>query len=286
MIKIQSAKDWIDGAIGFFDLPDKEYFKAKGLSQSTLKYGVTNPQHIRQSQRCPMRATESMQVGTLVHTLLLQPGLYKDGVSHVCKPKTYVDDKGAVKIWNGNATVCKQWEMDNQNVPVLSENDQRKIEDMAASFCYDEFGSILQKSGNKEIACFAIHEETGLLIKGKLDIIAETETGIVIADIKTTQDGSEREFSKKSAELRYDFQVSAYKWLVKQLTGCDNIQFLHSTIDTSAPHLVRHYELDDVAQIKGMADFERALRKYKMAQETNSWTTISKLSLPAYHYTD
>jgi ATP-dependent exoDNAse (exonuclease V) beta subunit len=233
-----------------------------------------------------MQASAAMEIGTLVHALLLTPDAYGEGKSHVCKPRFYTDEKtGAQKPWNSNATVCKLWEEQNQHLPVLSAKDQQTVEKMAAAFKYDPFGAMLHANGHKEIAVFAIHEETGLLVKGKLDLIAETDGGIIIADIKTTADGSEREFAKKASDLRYDFQTGAYKWMIEQITGVFDIRFLHTTIDNSAPHLVRNYELEDVAQIKGAADFHRALRIFADAKSSGDFAKITKLSLPSWHYT-
>jgi len=286
MLTIKPASEFVAGeSVGLFDLDDRTYFKAPGISQSSLKLALDSPQHVLQSWRCPMVASDAMEIGTLLHAMLLTPEAYGEGKSHVCKPRFYTDEKtGAEKPWNANATVCKLWEEANQHLPLLSGKDQRRIEEMAAAFKYDSFGAMLHANGHKEIAVFAIHEETGLLVKGKLDLIAETDGGILIADIKTTADGSEREFAKKASDLRYDFQTGAYKWMIEQITGVFDIRFLHTTIDNSAPHLVRNYELEDVAQIKGAADFHRALRIYADAKASGDFAKITKLSLPAWHY--
>ena len=72
------------------DIPEEEYFSIKAASNSVLKILKRSPAHCLEVLTNPMEPTASMQLGSLVHTLVLEPALFESRyhVQHEDDPKT------------------------------------------------------------------------------------------------------------------------------------------------------------------------------------------------------
>lgn len=288
---IKPASEWTSGAEGFFKLSEEVYRKAEGLNQSVLKYGVDNPQLIVQAIAEPLEPSAAMEIGSLVHIALLEPERFGDGLSHYIRPPTYDGPKGEVKRWSGNATVCREWMESHDDKPILSPKDLEKVSKMAASFNRDPMGQMFAENGHKEIACFVRDEETGLMLKMKMDLIAEEDgfapddPTIYVADLKKTWDGSEHGFSTAAAERRLDVQLGMGIWMVSKLLEVPpgNVRFLHASIEDSGNYFTRWLELDDpVDRESGIADFRRAVTGYAEAMVTGEFRKITKVQMPRW----
>jgi len=289
-ITIHPASEFKAGeSIGFFDLPDKDYFRAPGLSQSLLKHAVRSPQHARQAQRCPMVATDAMELGTLCHTLLLQPNNFGEGKSHITQPKEYPsEDKklGTVmKRWSGNANWCKAWQEENADKVIMSEKELTTVHNMADSFKFDPLGAQLLKHGFKEVAGFWIDEESGLMMKMKLDLFAPLADEIMIVDLKKVGQEEEYAFKQALADLDYPLQGGQYRIGVSILTGMplDKVRFVHASIPDKAPHCISFTEMLPNTRRKGEERMRQAVTDYKAALDGGEWSKITYIEAPDYY---
>jgi len=286
MLNIQPAKDWTDGAIGFFDLDEKTYRRASGLSQSLLKLALHDPFHVLQAQRCPMVATSAMECGTLAHCLILEPHLYGEGKSHVCRPKTYTNGKGEVKPFNANSTECKAWLEANEDMLILSAKDQRTVENMADAFKFHPLGKTLLDNGHTEVSCFWMDAESGLMMKSRFDILAENDDdSITIVDLKKVGQESEHDFIRSCCDLEYPIQNAVYRAGASQVLdiSLDKVRFIHASIPDKAPHCVSFRQMLPTTMRKGEELMRKAITKYAEAKHTGVWTTIQGFDCPDYY---
>ena len=127
---------------------------------------------------------------------------------------------------------------------------------------------------------FAKDPETGLLIKGKADIICDLPDALYIVDLKKVADGEPHEFGRKCVDLDYHVQVGVLTWLMTLLGDGKPIRFVHGAIDASRPHLVYWNELGPAEQRLGEVEFRRVIRDYAAAQKSAEWSRINSISYP------
>lgn len=275
--------DWRDGMNGLFDLSEQTYRRATGLNQSVLKLGINSPQHIREAIRLPMEQTKAMDIGQLVHLLLLTPHEFKD--AYAVKPRTYNAGKDGQKPWNANANECKAWLAAHEGKMIVSERELQDVENMAGAFLYDPWGAAFIQHGHKEVSMFAVEPSTGLKVKGKADILCDLQDALYIVDLKKVADGEPWEFGKKCAELNYHVQVGVLMWLARELVpgaADKTIRLLHGAIDAKRPHLVHWNELGFAERHLGQLEFMKALRGYATALKSNEWSKVQTIEYPQW----
>ena len=61
-----------------YEMPDREYFAAEGISNSTLGKMKRTPAHCKYAMENPSEPTANMRLGSLFHTLVLEPEKYQE----------------------------------------------------------------------------------------------------------------------------------------------------------------------------------------------------------------
>lgn len=301
-ITIHPASEWSEGKEGFFKLDEETYRAADGWSQSTLKTVLRSPACVEQAIRYPMEPTDSMELGTLTHNVILEPETFGDGKSHyVCPAKYEAEDSRTKKQiaegvpyvaewkpWNANSGVCKQWLSDHKDKPVLSLEEHQTILNMKNQFHGDEFGSMFAKKGNGEVSVFHRDEETGVMLKGKLDLFAYQSGLFLIGDLKICASGDEFDFAQQCARMKYHVQTAFYLDLVNREAERQKIamnaetRFLHCTLENRRPHFLEWRELDQEAIHQGRVLYKQAIGDFVRAQETGNFALIRPVSLPKW----
>lgn len=289
---VQPREAFIPGKEGFFVIDDEEYWSAPGFSQSTAKACLRSPQHTRVMGRPPSKA---MEMGTLIHARILDPESFREGISHLIRPDHYPAEgkKGempTMKRWNGNATFCKDWmdAVEVKGIPVLSPGDMEELEASVQAFEMDPMAEMLLQNGYTEVAAFYRDRETGVMLKGKMDIIAEDAFGkIWIPDVKVTADGSPEEFVEVAGRLKYPVQSAFYTHLARGLLGDEpEIQFVFGTIEAKGAHLVDWHAMDSTAMAWGDRKWRQALDSYLNAKKRDVWTKINSTAVRSFYLKD
>lgn len=287
-IKIQPASEWSEGKEGFFRLDEETYRAADGWSQSMLKTVLRSPACVEQSIRYPMVPTWPMELGTLTHKVILEPETFGDGKSHYVQPSTYESEKEGVKPWNANSGVCKKWLAEHTDKPVLSPEEHQTVLEMHNQFHGDEFGSMFAKKGSGEVAIFHKDAETGVMLKGKLDLFAFSPEVLLIGDLKICASGDEFEFAQQCARLKYHVQTAFYLDLVEaelrreEIAIPGEMRFLHCTLESKRPHFLEWRELDQEGIYKGRVLYKQAIADLVRANETEHFALIRTVSLPKW----
>jgi hypothetical protein len=292
-LPVHSQAEWTDGKEGMFILPDKVYRDAIGVSQSDLKLAIDDADLIRQRKVRPMAPSRNMELGTLVHAGILEPHTYGDGISHVVQPEFYPDGKTAeLKPWSNAANYCKAWAKEQEGKLIISQEEWRAVERMIEAFTTHPEGKFMLKHGYREVAVFNRDPETGLMWKGKLDLILAAPKKIRICDIKTTGRGDADSFGETSADFGYHIQSAFYRELVARAisreTGetkydvWDRTEFIHATLETGGSQFLRWLAFDHTALSIGDREYEAALARIVMAMNTGRWSRVQQVSLPKW----
>lgn len=140
----------------------------------------------------------------------------------------------------------------------------------------------LFEGGHPEVSAFAQDPVTGLWLRARVDY---AHSGRLV-DLKTTNDGAPREFSRSASKFGYRLQDAFYRYVWELATGEPIEQFLFVTVEKSAPHLVDVHAGDDLWREFGKMDVRRAIDTYARALETDEWPgrppIINELSSPPW----
>jgi PDDEXK-like domain of unknown function (DUF3799) len=209
------------------------------------------------------KPTPQMELGTLVHTLVLQPEMWER-----LKPTPKVDKRTTHgrEVWNNFMLV---WSEDSRYTIVDGELYEQAKPIAAAVLAHDEASQLLALEGPTEHAVFWTDEETGLKCKSLRD---KATPGILI-DLKTSKDASPLGFAKAADNFGYDSQAQFYSEGHFELTG-ERCLFYFIAVETSPPFSVGVHQLDEAWLEAAAEENHAALRKLAKAFDTNDWLPV------------
>lgn len=252
-------------------MPDADYRKAPGVSNSSLKLLDRTPYHYKWAIDNPQPPTPAMRIGSAFHTATLEPEKYGEGKSHVFRPAEW-------DSWRTNAS--RDWKRE-QKLPILEPKDLVESEGMANAIRANPHAAAWLKGIRTEVVMFGQCPLTGLLRKARLDGLVGMEP--VIIDIKTTEDASE--FEKTAANYGYDIQEAYYRDIC-EINGVEIERFVFIVVEKHAPHGVRLVELDPEDVQRGRDVYRCNLGRLKRCVDSNAWPSYPekpvRVSLPAW----
>lgn len=236
------------------NFPADQYHAANGISKSGMVKLLKSPAHYKAYLNEPKKEpTKSMQIGTAVHTAILEPHLLSGTVA--------VRPEGI----DGRTKEGKAWASENEGKILLTQDENADITGMAKSFFSHPFCQALK--GKKKAIEESIFEElpSGVVLKARPDLWIED----TIIDIKTTEDASEAAFSKTCANLMYHLQAAHY------LDMADANRFVFVAIERSAPYAVNVIELDSAWIEVGKSLREKAIQILHECSVLDQWPAYS-----------
>ena len=254
-----------------FDMPEAEYRKAPGVNVSSLKDMRLSPAHYKHWREAedPDKANAALIVGTLVHRAIGEPHKF----CYAVRPQEF-------DSWRTNA--AKAWR-DAQKLPVVT-----PVEEQAILRCVEalEKLDLLQeaaKRGKHEVTCFKRHGRTGLMLKGRADLVFTDDDGVTwIIDLKTVPEegASEDKFARKIADLNYHMQAAFYA----DLFETDNFIFI--AVEKAGFPGVAAYQLDAEDLEIGRRTNEALLEQLSRCFKTGEWegypTGVQTIKMPGW----
>lgn len=168
----------------------------------------------------------------------------------------------------------------------LSHSDYRRVRELAEAVkAHPKIGPRLEK-GVPEVSVVWEDPPTGILMKARLDLVAPSELGTEIGDLKTTKSVHPDSFQKAMGEYLLHWQAAAYLVGLSTVLKRDVRQFRFWAAEREVPHHVEVHEPDQPALSAGYAGYRRALETYRNCREVNRWPSttghVHKLSLPPW----
>ena len=216
--------------------------KRTRLSYSALCAFKKSPNHLLQYWDGKNRVTDSMQFGSLIHKLLLEPESFNDEYA----------------IFNGARRAGKEWQQ------FKSENENKQIIKMSE---LDDANAIVQNAMNNpifnEIMSHKVHTEkevtwihAGVAFKGFVDVESYINGETIVCDIKTTTDAGKR-FER---DLIYnDYKMQAAMYLENYEV---NTPYLIIAVETVAPFNVQVYRLGQNMIKKGTEQYHNLVDRF------------------------
>ena len=255
-------------------LDNELYHKAPGLSCTNLKIMLRSPAHYHASILFPPKTTAEMQLGSALHTAVLQPDLFDEQYMELPKlDRRTKEGKELYKQYSESGKIL----LDSATVAT--------VQKMKDSLLQHPIISSVLSSGSPELSCFGcLPEFPHTLVKCRPDWY-NAELGVLL-DLKTACDASPKAFAKASAEYLYHLQNALYADLFSQVSGKRIQAFLFAVVEKEPPYAVALYQLDTDAVEKGRDLYRKALVAYNDSLDRNYWVGYSPkieiLQLPAW----
>ena len=256
----------------------KEYREWDAVNISSLKNFEVSPSNYEWYQNHPRKETEQQAFGHLVHTLMLEPHLLDE--EYISKPATYpakatavdvkkglADEKGVEidKPWNGNADYCRSWLKSHAGKRFITPDDLEyaRILDRKARANPDIAKFLDTPCPNHEVSIVWIDEMTGILCKGRCDVLAGNQIG----DVKTTSKRADYDkWGGQAVSFKYCEQAAFYMDGLKALLGekyHQSPRFRWIVCESFPPYRVTWYDLVDVEGSTSRPALDYGREKYR-----------------------
>lgn len=252
-----------------------DYLAADAMSNSGLKRLRRSPAHFKAGDDPDAEQKPSLRRGSLLHTLVLEPD--ETGVRYVVKPEGMTFSTKEGKAWRDAVPT---------GMEIVSTSEMRAAVRQAANLRAVPEVAALLGEGQAEVSFFWVDAITGELCKGRADWVFRTPQGVILLDLKTSEDASPAGFAKACARYGYHMQAAWYSDGWKAATGEEVLGFVFGAVESAWPNVAEAYMLDDEAIDKGRAECRRLLNLYAECKSADHWPayaeTITPLSLPAW----
>jgi hypothetical protein len=174
-------------------------------------------------------------------------------------------------------------------VPLLA-HEWATVQAMAAALRGHPIASVLlaDSAGTPEVSLFWRDTETGVMRRGRLDLLPHPTNGrLIIVDYKSAVSASPQKFRNAAADYGYHMQAPNYIDGVLALNLAEDAAFVFVVQEKTPPYLVSVVELDSLAMRIGRHDMRKALDIYVDCMTTDTWPgyaddDVALVSLPGW----
>jgi len=244
-------------------MPNDRYHSAPDqISKSGLDLISRSPAHYFYA--APRDTTRAMEIGTAIHTALLEPERFQKEyvLLKECKDRRQAEYKAAVAI-HGSERVLVGHEADS----VIGMVESVYAQPVARNW--------LSKKGYREASLFVRDPVTGVVVRCRYDLL--TLDGEIV-DLKKTQDARPDAFARSVLNYRYHVQDALYSDAWEWANGQRLSEFRIMAVEENMPHAAMVYKLDETARAEGRRLYREDLNTYAENLKSGEW--------PSYECTD
>jgi exodeoxyribonuclease VIII len=237
----------------------------------------------------------SLRLGSLVHTLTLEPERFADSwcvVPHDAPRKPSITQREAAKPSPATVAAIEfwdSWEAALNGRTAINAEEYEEAETIAEKcFGNKAIGQILRARGEVEAVVKWTDADTGIMCKARMDKALLTQTGKVVFDLKTCADASLDGFQRAAVGYGYHIQVAHYLAAAEALAG-EAATFFFGCVETSKPHLTHCFSAGSDFIAYGQRERRRLLASLAKCFETGSFPGlcatdfgVSELTLPRW----
>ena len=264
-------------------MSNADYHALPSVSSSMLKTILRSPAHYRAAylDGAPRKEpTASMVLGSLTHTLFLEPEQY--GSEYIVAPECDRRTKEGRAVYAAFQDAA-------DDMTIITAEQLATAQAMANALCSHQIHEAMT-GGHAEASIFWTDDQTGLACRIRPDYhIAPCDmwpTGLII-DVKSTDDARSEAFARTCVNFGYDLSAAMY---------CDGFQqhygtaepplFLLLVVERDAPHAVACYECSPEMLDKGHAKYRAAMNLLAESTASGMWPGyddgIQLLNLPKW----
>ncbi len=247
------------------------------ISNSGLGAIMQSPYHYWSKYMDPKRPkrpqTLPQEDGQVAHCAILEPDSFND--RYVVGP----DVSRSTKVWK---EFCQ---IHDDKTVIKPEQYTRAMYQRDAVWRIPDIAKALSK-GKPEVSAYWNDQETGVLCRCRPDFVHETDSGVILLDVKTYTDARPREFSKQCARMNYHRQDAFYSDGYAIAAKVEVLAFIFVSVEMPWPHAAAAAMLDEDSRASGTAQYRFALNRYAECLKENNWPgypeIIDVMRLPAW----
>lgn len=241
-------------------LSNEAYHALKAVSPSQIKELGRSPLHyfdrFLADDREKKEATPAMQLGTALHTAVLEPDLWDQTIA---VPRQAFDRRTKV-----GKELAAEFAREAAGKIVLDPDDAETVQRMAAAVrSHPAAKFLLDMPGQREASYTWTDGATGLDCKVRPDWHSDDRR--LVVDVKTTKDASRNEFAKSIANFDYHVQAA---W---NLDALEAEKFLIIAVENVRPFAVAVYPLSPVLIAAGQRRVSAAMELLAECHRSGRW---------------
>lgn len=256
------------------NMPAAEYFARPEISNSLLGLVRKAPAMARAylDGTYTREETPSMRMGTLVHTLVLEPDQF--GGRYAIAPECDRRTKAGKEEF-------ERFALEAAGREIIPREMHEQASAMAAAVRHHKMARALLLAGDSEVSVFA--DLDGTACKSRIDFIRE---GGILVDLKTTADAAPDAFARSCANFGYHRQCAMYRDIATA-AGIPHDDFVFVCVETKPPYLVACYQIDAEAEEHGRREYRHAIDIWRRCVESGEYPgianeLITSISLPRW----
>lgn len=269
----------------WFDLPEEVYRAAPGVNQSLLKSAPT-PAHYKARLEEPFEVTDALLFGRLLDTRVFDCPRFErevivrpEGISFTTKEgRAWLDDLGCESTTIAGPSGFR---LLTDGRVVVTQRILDRFKGMGDALAAHPDVQRVVANAKFQVSAFKVDPETGLLMKGRLDILTTDDNQFTtVADLKTCEDAGDEAMGRAIATYGYDLQAKFYQDLVGAT------YHILICVEKESPYGVRVLNLDTESIDAAKAVIRRKLGAIALAQQTGEWpcypTGITTINVPRW----
>lgn len=253
------------------DVPELDYHSDPTLSASGAKTLLHSPARFAWERENGTKASDAMDLGTLVHTLVLRSRDKRLVVCPFDSMRTKAAQEWAEKVGTAGQIV------------VTHKQVRQAIAIAKAVHTHPLAGAIFTE-GRAEVTLVWDDPETGVRMRGRIDWLRAN----AIVDLKTCgrYGGSELStFGRQAASLDYPMSAANYVAGVAALTG-ETLPFITVTVEVEPPYFITVSTYHDEDLLEGHRRMREAIEEYARRSESGQWVDppeIEAVPIPGWY---
>jgi exodeoxyribonuclease VIII len=229
------------------------YNEVEGINYSLLKEYHKSPRHFKWAKENRRQATESQMLGTLVHSMVLEPHTVEQDftiINPLLRPEPTKDFRSMEnKAWK--QTLLEEASLHGRQIVDAEIYEQAKA--MADSVLSNPVIKSLLEKAVIEKGIQWKDPMTGLMCKGRPDAYVPDKD--LIIDLKTTISAHPNDFQRSLWNYRYHEQAAFYSMGLKAIHGTDKYnRFLFIAVENKAPYCSANYFLSPAAIVSKLPE--------------------------------
>lgn len=276
--------DFVAGKPGIYEgVPAADYHALKAVSSSVLKKITTHsPEHALDLMTNGMETSDEMDIGSAAHCLMFTPSEFKDQfvVAEQCAATTGKGDRckyaGSIRDWSGKwfcGTHKGQAVPTTDAYTILSPDNMEYARGIVASVNANPHArAVLDNATDFELSVIVRDDETGLLLKARLDIYCRAIG--VMPDLKTCRSSNPSKFKYQARDMAYDVQLCFYR-KVALAAGLEVATTPVIAAENTRPFTTTVFDPSEAFMLTGEKRMNDALAKFAECNSTGVWPGYS-----------
>lgn len=247
----------------FLDISETEYRALDCANYSTLKHAAQSAAHMRAAMLERREPSPAMVLGSYVDSLVFSG---EESTANRFAVAPTVDRRTTIgrETWSSFVAAAA-------TKTVIDADNAARGRAMFEAVRAHKTATALLSGNQYQRAMTWKDEETGVQCKALVDSVLP---GVTLTDLKTTSNAGWREFSRSVAAFAYYLQAAFYTDGWRAITG-ETLPYTFIAVESSAPHGVAVYRLDDAAIEAGRSRYRAALAMYRDCMKSGVWPAYS-----------